>query len=271
MLILIVEGLTCICTINDILIHISPLKKTPHRCICDCRFYPKWVFIHSIPEFDPGHFSPLSLLLLLLCHHSQIKVLDGEDEYYKLLSTVESIPEEECATTPPPTLQSWASHPCQPVRQTHQTCRQTLQRASSVLDVLRHMEQVQQTFAVNPPCSREGRSVFCNLVVEQQRFNSSWCLIARHLSFEWDPPLLLDLPLWGLTVIFCCTKHCCETIQILLHPINKWETLHAAQSAAGGQVSLVNKTICNVTVKHLSAELQLWVRCLNSVWAYYYL
>uniref|UniRef100_A0A3Q3VNZ2 non-specific serine/threonine protein kinase n=1 Tax=Mola mola TaxID=94237 RepID=A0A3Q3VNZ2_MOLML len=32
----------------------------------------------------------------------QIKVLDGEDEYYKLLSTVESIPEEDYATTPPP-------------------------------------------------------------------------------------------------------------------------------------------------------------------------
>ncbi|XP_026152300.1 myosin-IIIb isoform X1 [Mastacembelus armatus] len=32
----------------------------------------------------------------------QIKVLDGEDEYYKLLSTVESIPEEEYATGPPP-------------------------------------------------------------------------------------------------------------------------------------------------------------------------
>uniref|UniRef100_A0A3Q1EGZ8 non-specific serine/threonine protein kinase n=1 Tax=Acanthochromis polyacanthus TaxID=80966 RepID=A0A3Q1EGZ8_9TELE len=31
---------------------------------------------------------------------NQIKVLDGEDEYYKLLSTVESIPEEEYATAP---------------------------------------------------------------------------------------------------------------------------------------------------------------------------
>lgn len=52
----------------------------------------------------------------LLTHHSQIKVLDGEDEYYKLLSTVESIPEEEHATEPPPTLsygplvsQRWSS------------------------------------------------------------------------------------------------------------------------------------------------------------------
>lgn len=34
----------------------------------------------------------------------QIKVLDGEDEYYKLLSTVESIPEEDYLTGPPPTL-----------------------------------------------------------------------------------------------------------------------------------------------------------------------
>ncbi|KAI1884833.1 hypothetical protein AGOR_G00213910 [Albula goreensis] len=33
----------------------------------------------------------------------QIKVLDGEDEYYKLLSTVEWIPEEESSAGPPPT------------------------------------------------------------------------------------------------------------------------------------------------------------------------
>ncbi|CAG5865585.1 unnamed protein product [Menidia menidia] len=36
----------------------------------------------------------------------QVKVLDGEDEYYKLLSTVESIPEEEHGTAPPPSLSS---------------------------------------------------------------------------------------------------------------------------------------------------------------------
>ncbi|XP_041923763.1 LOW QUALITY PROTEIN: myosin-IIIb [Alosa sapidissima] len=34
----------------------------------------------------------------------QIKVLDGEDEYYKLLSAVDSIPEEDFATATPPTL-----------------------------------------------------------------------------------------------------------------------------------------------------------------------
>lgn len=42
----------------------------------------------------------------ILSHHSQIKVLDGEDEYYKLLSTVESIPEEDYATAPSPALSS---------------------------------------------------------------------------------------------------------------------------------------------------------------------
>lgn len=31
MLILIVEGLTCICTINDILVQISTLKRMPER------------------------------------------------------------------------------------------------------------------------------------------------------------------------------------------------------------------------------------------------
>lgn len=51
----------------------------------------------------PSYFSPL---LVFLSHPSQIKVLDGEDEYYKLLSTVDSIPEEEYATNPPPTLSS---------------------------------------------------------------------------------------------------------------------------------------------------------------------
>ncbi len=51
-----------------------------------------------------NHDSSVSQLLLttfLSSHHSQVKVLDGEDEYYKLLSTVESIPEEEYATAPP--------------------------------------------------------------------------------------------------------------------------------------------------------------------------
>lgn len=38
--------------------------------------------------------------------------------------------------------QSWTLQPCQPVRQTLQTCRQTLQRTSSALDVLRYVEQV---------------------------------------------------------------------------------------------------------------------------------
>ncbi|XP_075896017.1 LOW QUALITY PROTEIN: myosin-IIIb [Nelusetta ayraudi] len=36
----------------------------------------------------------------------QVKVLDGEDEYYKLLSAVESIPEEEYPTSPPPSPSS---------------------------------------------------------------------------------------------------------------------------------------------------------------------
>ncbi|KAF6726742.1 Myosin-IIIb [Oryzias melastigma] len=40
----------------------------------------------------------------------QIKVLDGEDEYYKLLSTVESIPEEEHVTAPSPRSFQWAPH-----------------------------------------------------------------------------------------------------------------------------------------------------------------
>lgn len=39
---------------------------------------------------------------LVFSQTSQIKVLDGEDEYYKLLSTVESIPEEELVTAPSP-------------------------------------------------------------------------------------------------------------------------------------------------------------------------
>lgn len=50
---------------------------------------------------------------------------------------------------PPPTLssgplvsQSWALQPCQPVRQMHQTFRQTLQRTCSVLDVQWYVEQV---------------------------------------------------------------------------------------------------------------------------------
>ncbi|XP_033899558.3 myosin-IIIb [Acipenser ruthenus] len=36
----------------------------------------------------------------------QIKVLDGEDEYYKLFSAAESVPEEGSSSNPPPTLSS---------------------------------------------------------------------------------------------------------------------------------------------------------------------
>lgn len=86
MLILIVEGLTCICTINDILIQISLVAANI-------------IFILNVKFFTSS--PPCIPVSLLLSHHSQIKVLDGEDEYYKLLSTVESIPEEEYATAPP--------------------------------------------------------------------------------------------------------------------------------------------------------------------------
>jgi len=135
--ILIVEDLTRICPINDILLRSSVLKTTPERIIAaSANIVFAWnicFFSHHenlITALCPTNFSSC-----LPSHHSQIKVLDGEDEYYKLLSTVESIPEEEHGNAPPPTLssgplvsQSWASQPCQPVRQTRQTCRQTLQR-----------------------------------------------------------------------------------------------------------------------------------------------
>lgn len=83
MLILIVEGLTCICTINYILVHVGILKMThASQRVLFC------VTVTSHP------------LCRLPSHHSQIKLLDGEDEYYKLLSTAESIPEEETDRPP---------------------------------------------------------------------------------------------------------------------------------------------------------------------------
>ncbi|XP_048868016.1 myosin-IIIb [Brienomyrus brachyistius] len=52
--------------------------------------------LHRTPDCQGSKRKPRKL--------GQIKVLDGEDEYYKLLSTADSIPEEETLTGPPPTL-----------------------------------------------------------------------------------------------------------------------------------------------------------------------
>lgn len=145
MLILIVEGLTCICTINDILVQLSMLKKThaPHRCICKYCFYSKCL----------GFFSVSQLLLTTLSSLFPITV-KSKCWMEKMSTTNYCQPwsqslRKSTRPLPPPTLssgppvsQSWALQPCQPVRQTHQTCRQTLQRTSSVLDVLWYVEQV---------------------------------------------------------------------------------------------------------------------------------
>lgn len=122
--------------------------KKPHCCSYKYCFYSACL-VSTRRLFCLLSVNVSLTFLYPLSHLSQIKLLDGEDEYYKLLSTVESIPEEEYTTSPPPALssglpvsQSWALQPCQPVRQTHQACRQTLQRTSSVLDVRRDVATV---------------------------------------------------------------------------------------------------------------------------------
>lgn len=94
MLILIVEGLTWTCTINGILIQLCLLFKKNRALF---HFADNALIFFSQRHHPVSSFSsPLPL-----SHHSQVKVLDGEDEYYKLLSAVESIPEEEYPTTTP--------------------------------------------------------------------------------------------------------------------------------------------------------------------------
>lgn len=107
MLILIVEGLTCICSINYLLAQIMMLWTTS-ASLTAASANIIFVLNVCVKSHHENSLCPsnVSLLSLLLSHHSQIKVLDGEDEYYKLLSTVESIPEEEYATAPPSALSS---------------------------------------------------------------------------------------------------------------------------------------------------------------------
>lgn len=42
--------------------------------------------------------------ICVCCPPSQIKVLDSEDEYYKLLASVDSVPEEELRDGSAPTV-----------------------------------------------------------------------------------------------------------------------------------------------------------------------
>lgn len=60
MLILIVEGLTCICTINDILVQISMLKRTPESLIAASA---NIVFIFQLPILSHNE-NPVSLLCI---------------------------------------------------------------------------------------------------------------------------------------------------------------------------------------------------------------
>lgn len=58
--------------------------------------------VFSFCGFDRRREGQRRRLTRFLPSRSQVKVLDGEDEYYKLLSAVEeSIPEEENPTSAP--------------------------------------------------------------------------------------------------------------------------------------------------------------------------
>lgn len=117
----------------------------------------------------------------LLLHRSQIKVLDGEDEYYKLLSTQESIPEEEHTTESPPTLsngplvsQRWSPasmSACKKDTSDTKTDRQTVQRKKrSALEVLEQVESVQDEQLVQTLCLRlliqKSLLTLCGIIVQ---------------------------------------------------------------------------------------------------------
>lgn len=100
MLIVTIEGLVWICTINGILNQLGKTHthKEAESCVSFRRFdrsekspRPKKNTRSTRTCPPPSHQLPPSC--------SQVKVLDGEDEYYKLLSAVESIPEEEQPTS----------------------------------------------------------------------------------------------------------------------------------------------------------------------------
>lgn len=119
-LILIVEDLTCICTINDTLIQLRIHKNT-------C-----------------GHPIPVSTNTVL-----SFPIPVKSKYWMEKMSTTNycqpwSQSQRKSARPPPPlpsflaglsSVRAEPQHPCQLVRQMHQTCGQTLQRTSSVLDV----------------------------------------------------------------------------------------------------------------------------------------
>lgn len=177
---------------------------------------------------------------LPLSHHSQVKVLDGEDEYYKLLSAVESIPEEEYPTsTPParssgpPVSQGWASRPCQPVRQTHQTCRQTLQRASSVLDVLRRVERAQRPRRISNPFVVLP-TVAPTISVITLLLSSTVSRVQMHFFF-------CTARKFNLVQILIHFRNCCEMVHKLMHHSIHWRLLLAPFSAIKGKASFIKK------------------------------
>lgn len=136
MLILIVDALTCICSISDIPLLIRCFRDhllitvSANTCFLLLRVV---FFLFCTPA--TSHLSSLPIPVKSKCWMERMSTTN----YCQLWTPSQT----KYATAPPPTLssgplvsQSWALQPCQPVRQTQQTCRQTLQRTCSVLDVL---------------------------------------------------------------------------------------------------------------------------------------
>lgn len=93
MLFLIVEGLTCICPINDVLIQICVLKKTPHRRSC------KYCFYSTSRLLNPSYFFLSLLSVKSKCWMEKMSTTN----YCQLWS---QSPRKSTRLPPPPTLSS---------------------------------------------------------------------------------------------------------------------------------------------------------------------
>lgn len=146
MLILIVEGLTCICTINYLLAQIMMLRTMPVCLIAasanivfcsKCLFYPilKTQY-HCIPVSSHHFLFFFHITVKSKCWMEKMSTTNYCQLWSQSLRKSMRPPPPPALSSGPLVSQSWALQPCQPVRQTFQTYRQTLQRTSSLLDVL---------------------------------------------------------------------------------------------------------------------------------------
>lgn len=125
----------------------SECLRTPHRCICKHCLYSKCLVFHikimfAIPVTSHHFLAFFPITVKSKCWMEKMSTTNYCQLWSRSLRKTARPPPPPTLSSGPRVSQGWALQPCQPVRQTHQTCRQTLQRTSSVLDVLWYVERV---------------------------------------------------------------------------------------------------------------------------------